>query len=847
MRRVAGRSRHVMKSIFCLASAFVALGCAGEDAMAQSGPDRDERPLSDDIVVTAQRRGEAEVSAETEFSQDEIAGYGADSIDEILDLLAPLMGASGEEPVILVNGKEIGFDRSILAYPPEVLNRIAVLKAEAAGHYGHPSGRRVVNLVLKNNYASRQTEAAVHWATEGGQYGGDITASQMAIAGETRWNVQGRASLDSALRKSARNVAAEGGPIDLVGYITPVGREEIDPVLSEMAGTPVVVAAIPENVGDEPPPLAAFAAGANRVHPVAGERFETLLPSRRNLSLTFGGSRALGPFDASLSVNATSSHSSRRRGVPMTSVILPADSFWSPFSGEVLLIRPLAGDRTLRSENSARSLSLSLTLSGTLGPWRTTFSGSYARSWADSRLEQGIDTHLVQTLIDANDRAFNPYAPWPERLLSVTGGRSDSESMGLRLNLARPLLELPAGPVTANLSADASRDSSSYRGLDDSNSEVAPDVYTREHLGGELSFSIPVARRGTEFLGAMGDLTVDLSLGGQMATGSGLRRQYGGGFTWSPASLLEVLGAFKHREVVPSSEQLGAPRVETTRRIYDFVRQEVAEPLWITGGNPLLHRGSRQSFSFDVRVRPFDSPLLSVNIGYRQNSGEGAVAPFPELTPTTEAAFPERIVRDAEGRLRSVDARAINIAATRSAELVSGIALRLPAPPDKQGSGEKPAENPLRFSLSLNHTWRLKSELLTRAGMPPIDQLAETGQSRHYLSLQGTAGKKGIGGDLRATWSSPAQVRSGNPAGRDYRYRPPLMVNTGIFILPDKLWPGAEEIGWLENLKISLDIENLLDTYRRVTLSDGSVPPGFGRHQIDPLGRTVELSVRKRF
>jgi len=446
MRRVAGRSGRVMKSMLCVASVFVALGCAADGAMAQSGPDGDERPLSGDIVVTAPRRGEAEVPAETEFSEEEIAGYGADNIDEILDLLAPLIDASGEEPVILVNGKEIGFDRSILAYPAEALNRIAVLKAEAAGHYGHASGRRVVNLVLKKNYASRQAEAAVHWATGGGQYGGDLTAGQMAIAGETRWNVQGRVSRESALRKSARNVAAEGDPIDLVGYVAPLGRKEIDPMLSEMAGTPVAVAAIPQNVSAGPPPLAAFTAGANRIHPGASEWFEMLLPSRRNLSLTLGGSRALGPFDASLSVNAASSHSSRRRGVPMASVVLPAASFWSPFSGEVLLIRPLAGDRTLRSENSARSLSLSLTLSGALGSWRTTLSGSYARSWADSHLEQGIDTGLVQALIDANDRAFNPYAPWPERLLRVTGGRSDSESMGLRLNLARPLLELPAGP-----------------------------------------------------------------------------------------------------------------------------------------------------------------------------------------------------------------------------------------------------------------------------------------------------------------------------------------------------------------------------------------------------------------
>ena len=400
--------------------------------------------------------------------------------------------------------------------------------------------------------------------------------------------------------------------------------------------------------------------------------------------------------------------------------------------------------------------------------------------------------------------------------------------------------------MTANFSGDASRDSSSYRGLDDTDSEVAPDVYTREHLGGELSFSIPIARRGAGFLGAMGDLTVDLSLGGQTATGSGLRRQYGG-FSWSPATLLEVLGAFKHREVVPSSEQLGAPRIETVRRIYDFTRQEVAEPLWITGGNSLLHRGSRQSLSFDVRVRPFDSPMLSVNLGYRQNRGEGGIAPFPELTPTIEAAFPKRIVRDAEGRLRSVDARAINIAATRSAELVSGIALRLPAPAGGRENGEEPAADPLHFSLSLNHTWRLESELLTRAGVPTIDQLAEAGQSRHYLSLQATAGKKGIGGDLRATWSSPAQVRSRHSEGRDYRYRPPLMVNAGLFILPDKLWTGAEGIAWLENFKVSLEVENLLDTYRRVTLSDGGVPPGFSRHEVDPLGRTVELSVRKRF
>lgn len=833
-----------MKSIRLAMLTFVALCWARDDARAQSGQDAEHPSSSDDIVVIAPRRGEAEVAAETEFGEEEIASYGADSIDELLDRLAPLIDASGEEPIILVNGKEVGFDRSILGYPAEALSRIAVLKAQAAAHYGHPSGRRVVNLVLKRNYASRNAEAATTWATAGGQYGGSLTVGQVAIAGEVRWNAQGRVSLESALRKSARDIPTGADSIDLAGYIAPSGGDEIDPALSGIAGEIVTRAAIPAAAMAGPPTLADFAASANLAHPADPARFETLLPSRRNLSLNLGASRPLGPFNASLSLNASSNHSSRLRGVPMVSVTLPADSPWSPFSEEVLLVRPLAGDRALRSENGSRSLSLSLTLSGRLGSWRSTVSGSYARSWADSHLERGIDTDLAQALIDANDRGFNPYGPWSERLLLASDSRSDSESIGVRFNVARPVLELPAGSVTANLSIDANRNSNSYRRADSLDGEALSDTYAREHLGGELSLSIPISRRGGGFLEPLGDLALDLFLGGRTATGSGLRKQYGGGFTWSPASLLEVLGAFKHREVVPSAEQLGAPRVETVKRIYDFSRQEVAEPVWISGGNPLLHRGIKQSLSLDVRVRPFGSPVLAVNVGYRQNRGEGGIAPFPELTPIIEAAFPERIVRDAAGRLLAVDARAINIARTESAELVSGVALRLPDPGVK---GER-TEDPLRFSLSLNHTWRLKSELLTRAGVPVIDQLAETGQSRHYLSLQATAGKEGIGADLRAIWSSPARVRSrhSSAAQRDYRYRPPLDVDVGLFVKPDQLWTAAEEIGWLENLKISLDVENLLDTYRKVTLADG-VPPGFSRHEIDPLGRTIELSVRKRF
>ena len=68
-----------------------------------------------DILVIGRRYGDASVEPETEFDEDEIASLGSDSINALLERLSPFIDGSGEELVVLVNGKEIGFDRSILS------------------------------------------------------------------------------------------------------------------------------------------------------------------------------------------------------------------------------------------------------------------------------------------------------------------------------------------------------------------------------------------------------------------------------------------------------------------------------------------------------------------------------------------------------------------------------------------------------------------------------------------------------------------------------------------------------------------------------------------------------------
>lgn len=795
-----------------------------------------------EIVVTAERRGEAKVGAESEFSEDEIAAQGVDSIQDLLTRLSPFIDPNGEEPVILINGRPSGFDRSILSYPTEALDRLTVLKPEAAAHYGEPAGKRVVNLVLKKNFAMLDADAGANFATAGGQYGGTLSARRTAVSGDTRWNVQARIGADSAFPKTARAIPPRAGAFDSIGFVTALDGGEIDPALSLVAGDAVTVAGIPAGALSGAPGLDAFAATANALHPVDPNRFETLQSSRRNASLTVGVTRPVGNFTASLNLNANRSSSDGRRGLPMASVVLPADSPWSPFAGDVVLTRPLAGERALRTDNGATSVSAALTINGAIGGWQTSLGLNYARNWADNLLESGIDVARAQALIDAGDAGFNPYGPWGDDLLIATRSRTRGENIGARLNVRKTIVDLPAGPLTWNLTANTGHNSTHSRQWDAAGDAIADSDTARSQSSGQMAVSVPIARRGQGGPEWIGDLTLDLSASAQTMTGSRAQKRYGGNLSWSPWPAVQLRGSLDLSESAPSFDQLDAPIVTTVGRLFDYARQEVAEPVWITGGNPDLGRGRQQNLSLAAMLRPLGGEVLTLNVGYRQSVAKGGVAAFPELTPAIEAAFPEHVTRDADGRLIAVDARAINLAHATNADLSSGIALRLGA---KRGAA-KGAGDPLQVSISLTHGWRLKSELLTRAGIPAIDQLRDSGQSRHSVSLQASVGKRGIGGSLNGNWSSPARLR-GAGAADSFRFKPPLTFNLSAFAEPERLLALPKGKGVLNGLKLSIDVQNLFNGYRRVTLADGSVPAGYSRDEIDPLGRTVRVSLRKKF
>ena len=205
------------------------------------------------------------------------------------------------------------------------------------------------------------------------------------------------------------------------------------------------------------------------------------------------------------------------------------------------------------------------------------------------------------------------------------------------------------------------------------------------------------------------------------------------------------------------------------------------------------------------------------------------------------AAFPDRVTRDAVGQLISIDARPINIDRNTDATLSSSIALRFPGP-------SRHADDPVQFAISLNHQYRLANEILIRPGLPVIDEIGgDSGQSRHNVNVQFGIGKRGMGATIGLSWSGAARVSDHTAdASQVFYIKPPVTLNVSGFIDSSAIFNGLRRNSSAKGWKVSLDIQNLLNGYRRVTLAGGAVSAGYSHDEADPLGRTVCLTLRKR-
>ncbi|WP_133244981.1 TonB-dependent receptor domain-containing protein [Caulobacter radicis] len=685
-------------------------------------------------VEVQARRGAAKTPPETELSPDDIEALGAYDIGEALDRISSAYGMT-DPPVVIVNGRRVQNAGDYMTFPPDALSRVELLPEQAAGLYGADPGRRVVNIVLKRKFQSRDGQAVLARPTAGGRSTLMLDARRSAIANENTSQLGGRLTQNTSLRADER----------------------------------------PDYLRD---------------HPDA--RGATLKPESTSVTANMSVNRRLGEWQGAFSASARAQRDdsvSRRE------------------------------DALARLRGQQRGLTVSAGANGELKGWSV-------RAGLDGQLSRGSQEGLTDL-------------------------KSDNRIIALNLSADRPLLTLPAGRLTMDLGGRVSRASSSSTLAGTTTERTVDSADVR----GGLSIPLLRAPQAGEEVGPVNLGSASLNLSGSLRrqTGSGGGGGVTGALSWAPVKVLRLNGSWARSYDAPSDQQLfDAPFYGEPVVVFDFVTGQSVEVLPLYGGNPALKGQTTERIAVSLTVGPVTPWRLAGNVNYRTSDSRDGIGGLPAVTPTLEAAFPERFQRDADGRLIGIDQRSINLLSSRSDTLASGLTFNLPF----GGKTASPAATTLRASL--NHTLQLKKVTVIRAGYPVMDHLAGDGGGSPRNEVSATLDAR------RDKWTlnASARWRQGYRTRRDTGADGPsdLLVSDlaridlklgYTFAAPAGKPAAAAEPGAsasrISGLRLGLEIENLLDARLQARLGDGRLAPGYGRDDQDAIGRVVRVTLRGRF
>jgi hypothetical protein len=769
-----------------------------------------------------------------------------------------------EGPVILINGKPANGINSVNDLPSESVQSVQVLSPQAASALGYDPTRRVINVVLMESFGQHLANVTVRGATAGRGVSSNANLGTLQLSGNSFRNFALRASKTEPLLEAHRDIQSQpsGLPFDQVGNVLsfPVAGGDIDPALSAITGFPVTVLGVPAGMPN--PALDDFVPFANLANTSNMGRYRTLMADQYSYGLNGNWSMQL-PRSFSLGLNAfvDRSHSESLSGASTTMLHVPAASPFTPFSQDVGIARYLG--EPLRQTSKPLTANLSASLNKQLGQWRMYLSTSVNWRRANTVSERRIDTAALQAAVDAG--TLNPFAPLPAELLDevlVDHSRSRGFTGTMMLQASGTAFKLPAGNATLSLRGELRHNRQRSR------TEGTTNFSSRLNRQDELAFAslqLPLLGGATPMAFGMG---AELSGSGRDVSSIGTLFDHGFGLNLRKGNRLTMRIAMNHERVAPQPEALTNPVVTIDDfRTYDFIRQETVLVRYITGGNPDLDIERRRTLRFGGTVRPFVAIDLNFNAEYQRTIGRDAVSPLPAVSEDVQAAFPDRYLRDAEGRLVEVDARLVSFARSNTEQLRWGGTFRrsfgVPQQPlqsstaltaamlNNDGSGADELSGAgWRLNANFTHTWQLENTRLARAGLPVQDLLAGgagtgSGQSRH--TVQGRVGLayNGTGTQLTTNWKSRTRIIAGTSSDpNDLVFSPLLRLDLSAFANLGTVFPGQPLV---EGVRVTLAVENMLDSKQRVRDEAGITPLRYQPYLINALGRTVSLSLRKTF
>lgn len=738
------------------------------------------------VVVAPQGTDDLESGA---INQSGILATGATTIGELLSRVRPYMNLGEEEPLVLVNGRPIGFDQSILSYPVEALERAGVLKADSNSRYGADPSRTVVNLVLKKQFSSNSLDIGVGGPTSGGQNDINLGVMRVVISGDTRWSIQTKGAVSTKIVKKTG------------------------------------VAAI---IGSENHTNTALA-----YH----DAFETVLPSTQNASLGGAITRPVGPFNATLNFETSRRKNFASRGIPVDFDV-PSHI---PSSHPDAMNWPSAAMALLKTGGIQKKSSVALTINGIINSIQSNISAIYSIERASNISYTKCDkcgetSEIVSETGEEHDTCYSCFAKNRDSVRS--------EALNFALNLQDDLFPLPAGFVIWSFTGNAAATNSVINKA--INEAFLSDVHRRTgQINGMVALNIPVSRVGSNF-GTLGSLSINVNIGSSKFPNSRAQLAIGSGFSWGPFSRIQFSGALSNSTVSTSRIAETVAATNSTRFTFDYDNLEVVGVDWITGGSLPYRQGSQKNTMLSVRAQPFRGKALELGVIYKSALSSGLFVAFPEISPKLEMLFPERFIRNDAGRLVSVDARPVEVKDQRKSSLAVSMSWSSPIGVHNNVSSEDLNQSDqTQISAALSYDLRIMDRVDFGKGGLAFNRLnADGATSRDDIAMNIDVGGSVFGGSVSAYWSRPISYSSDEGL---FRITPPIMLDLSLFFNP---WRGDDRSSsriWLKGLNINFSLQNILDARQRISLSSGGTRTLFKETDVDPIGRRIRIAVRKRF
>jgi hypothetical protein len=829
-------------------------GTASASQPAQDDPDFfEDEEEGESIVVTGQRlRGavDTDIPPEIQLDRRDIRATGAGTITELLDAIAPQTRSGrgrdgGGRPVVLLNGQRISGFGEIRDLPPEAIERVDVLPEEVALRYGYRADQRVVNIVLRRRFDATTAEAEGGVATAGGRGSYEVDLNHLRIDSAGRWSLDFEYEHSDPLFESERDIVqSENAPPGIGRFRTLLAESD----RLQLGGT------LNRTVfGD-------VSATANaRLDMNWSTRFLGLRPAgdgalaresdgrTAHLGVALNGN--VRPWRWSLTANYDNVLSTSETDTGVGPTPDSGRSLSSVGSAELVTSGPLfelpAGQvsATVRAGFDSRD-----------------FSSTTVRSGVDQTRELSRDRGSIQASLDV---------PIASRRRSVL---TDVGNLSVNFNAEAEQLSDFGTLTTLGAGLNWSPIDKLNFGAAFTDEDGAPSM---QQLGDPV-----LATPGSRVFDLVRGETVDITRieGGNPGLIADNRRVLTLRMTARPfedEDLTFLANYTRSRIDNPiASFPTATPEIEAA--FSDRFTRDAAGRLVQIDARPINFRQSRRSevrwgINFSEPIGPQRPPGGFGGRFRGQPPGQPPQAGRPDRSGTEGRQTPQGQPGTAP---RGRPAEPPQGQPGQAPQGEPGEAQQRPRGSEGGGPGAGGFRGPGgrggragfggggggrfggRLQLGLFHTYHIENEILIREGVPVLDLLngsavgGRGGQPRHEVEAQAGIFRNGLGGRVTANWRSGTTVRGRPDLGGgtgDLTFSDFATVNLRLFADLGARRDWVREVPFLRGARVSLAIDNLFDSRLDVRDSSGTTPLSYQPDYLDPLGRSVRISLRKLF